>query len=114
MVEMLAVLIFALTSSYPLALALMVVIGASTLLLQSFNNTTLQLADPDRIRGRVMGAYGFGTQGLRIVNGPILGLLATALTPPIAVAGSAIVVLAGLAGIVVAVPPLRRRDGPAV
>ncbi len=108
-VEMLAVLIFALNTSYPLALALMVAIGASTLLLQSFNNTTLQLAAPDRIRGRVMGAYGFGTQGLRVVNGPLLGLLATALTPPIAVAGSAVAVLAGLGAIVFAVPQLLRR-----
>src|SRR5258708_2792867 len=108
-VEMLAVLIFALNTSYPLALALMVAIGASTLLLQSFNNTTLQLSAPDRIRGRVMGAYGFGTQGLRGLNGPLLGLLATALTPPIAVAGSAVSVLAGLGAIVFAVPQLLRR-----
>ena len=112
-VEMLAVLIFALNRSYPIALGLMVAIGASTLLLQSFNNTTLQLAAPDRIRGRVMGAYGFGTQGLRVLNGPLLGLLATALTPPVAVAGSAIVVLVGLTGIVTFVPQLRGRPVPA-
>jgi hypothetical protein len=56
-----------------------------------------------------MGAYSFGTQGLRVVNGPLLGALATVLTPPLAVAGSAVVVLAGLAGIVGAVPQLRRR-----
>jgi MFS family permease len=108
-VEMLAVLVFALNTSYAVALALMVVIGGSTLLLQSFNNTTLQLSAPDRIRGRVMGAYGFGTQGLRILNGPLLGLLATALTPAVAVAGSAVAVLAGLGAIVVAVPQLLRR-----
>jgi MFS family permease len=108
-VEMLAILVFALNTSYALALLLMVAIGAATLLLQSFNNTTLQLSAPDRIRGRVMGAYSFGTQGLRIVNGPLLGLLATAFTPPIAVAGSAIAVLAGLGAIVVAVPQLLRR-----
>jgi MFS family permease len=108
-VEMLAILVFALNTSYALALLLMVAIGAATLLLQSFNNTTLQLSAPDRIRGRVMGAYGFGTQGLRILNGPLLGLLATALTPAVAVAGSAVVVLAGLGAIVVAVPQLLRR-----
>jgi hypothetical protein len=56
-----------------------------------------------------MGAYSFGTQGLRVVNGPLLGLLATALTPPLAVAGSAVAVLAGLGAIVVAVPQLLRR-----
>jgi MFS family permease len=108
-VEMLAILVFALTTSYALALLLMVAIGGATVLTQSFNNTTLQLSAPDRIRGRVMGAYSFGTQGLRVVNGPLLGLLATALTPPLAVAGSAIAVLAGLGAIVVAVPQLLRR-----
>ena len=111
-VEMLAIVVFALTTSYGLALVLMVAIGAATVLTQSFNNTTLQLSAPDEIRGRVMGAYSFGTQGLRVVNGPLLGLLATALTAPIAVAGSAVAVLAGLAGIVVAVPQLLRDRDP--
>ena len=106
-VEMIAILSFALTTSYPLALLLTVAIGAAAVLTQSFNNTTLQLSAPDHIRGRVMGAYSLGTQGFRVINGPLLGLLATALTPPLAVAGSAVVVLAGLAGIVARVPQLR-------
>jgi MFS family permease len=113
-VEVAAVLVFALSSSYVLSLALMVAIGGATVLTQSFNNTALQLAAPDRIRGRVMGAYSFGTQGFRVINGPLLGVLATVFAPPLAVAGSAVVVLAGLAGIVAAVPQLRGRDGPQV
>ena len=113
-VEVLAILVFALSSSYALSFALMIAIGGATVLTQSFNNTTLQLSAPDRIRGRVIGAYSFGTQGFRVLNGPLLGVLATVLTPPLAVAGSALVVLAGLGTIVAAVPQLRRRDGPAV
>ncbi len=113
-VEVSAILIFALSTSYALSLLLMVAIGAATVLTQSFNNTTLQLSAPDAIRGRVMGAYSFGTQGFRVLNGPLLGVLATVLAPPLAVAGSAVVVLGGLAGIVALVPQLRRRDGPAV
>jgi MFS family permease len=113
-VEVGAILVFALSTSYALSLLLMVAIGAATVLTQSFNNTALQLSAPDRIRGRVMGAYSFGTQGFRVLNGPLLGVLATVLTPPLAVAGSALVVLAGLGGIVALVPQLRRRDGPAV
>jgi len=109
-VEVLAILVFALSTSYVLSLLLMVAIGAATVLTQSFNNTALQLSAPDRIRGRVMGAYSFGTQGFRVLNGPLLGVLATVLTPPLAVAGSAIVVLGGLAGIVALVPQLRRGD----
>jgi len=113
-VEVASILIFALSTSYALSLALMVAIGAATVLTQSFNNTALQLSAPDAIRGRVMGAYSFGTQGFRVLNGPLLGVLATVLTPPLAVAGSALVVLGGLGGIVALVPQLRRRDGPAV
>ncbi|MDP9320364.1 MAG: MFS transporter [Chloroflexota bacterium] len=113
-VEVLAILVFALSTSYVLSLLLMVAIGAATVLTQSFNNTALQLSAPDRIRGRVMGAYSFGTQGFRVLNGPLLGVLATVLTPPLAVAGSALLVLGGLTGIVALVPQLRRRDGPAV
>jgi MFS family permease len=113
-IEVVAILVFALSTSYALSLVLMVVIGSATVLAQSFNNTALQLSAPDRIRGRVMGAYSFGTQGFRIINGPLLGTLATLLTPPLAVAGSALVVLAGLTGIVALVPQLRRRDGPEV
>jgi len=109
-VEVLAILVFAVSTSYVLSLLLMVAIGAATVLTQSFNNTALQLSAPDRIRGRVMGAYSFGTQGFRVLNGPLLGVLATVLTPPLAVAGSAIVVLGGLAGIVALVPQLRRGD----
>jgi MFS family permease len=112
-VEVAAILVFALSTSYVLSLLLMVVIGAATLLTQSFNNTTLQLSAPDRIRGRVMGAYSFGTQGFRVLNGPLLGVLAAVLSPPLAVAGSAVVVLGGLGAIVAFVPQLRRGDRPA-
>jgi MFS family permease len=113
-VEVAAILVFALSTSYVLSLLLMVAIGAATLVTQSFNNTTLQLSAPDRIRGRVMGAYSFGTQGFRVLNGPLLGVLAVVLTPPLAVAGSALVVLGGLGAIVALVPQLRRQDGPPV
>lgn len=113
-VEVAAIFVFALSTSYALSLLLMVAIGAATVLTQSFNNTALQLSAPDAIRGRVMGAYSFGTQGFRVLNGPLLGALATVFTASVAVAGSALVVLAGLGGIVLLVPQLRRRDGPSV
>src|SRR2546430_3141135 len=92
-VEVSAIFVFALSTSYAVSLILMVAIGAATVLTQSFNNTALQLSAPDAIRGRVMGAYSFGTQGFRVLNGPLLGALATVFTPPLAVAGSALVVL---------------------
>lgn len=108
-IEMAAILVFALTTSYQLALALMLVIGATAVIAQALTNTTLQLAAPDRIRGRVMGAYSFGTQGTRIVNGPLLGGLAQVLGPAVAVAGSAALVLAALGAILVRLARIDRR-----
>ena len=101
--EMAAILVFALITSYGLALALMFGIGATAVVAQALANTTLQLSAPDRIRGRVMGAYSFGTQGMRVVNGPLLGGLAQLIGPVIAVAGSAALVLTVLGGILATV-----------
>jgi MFS family permease len=110
MAEMLAILLFALSSSYALSFALMFVVGAAAVLTQSLTNTTLQLSAPDRIRGRVMGAYSFGTQGMRVVNGPLLGGLAVLIGTPLAVATSAGFVLVALGGVLLAVPQLRARS----
>lgn len=109
--EMAAILAFALSSSYLLALALMLGIGATAVIAQALANTTLQLSAPDRIRGRVMGAYSFGTQGMRVANGPLLGGLAQAIGPVLAVAASAVLVLAALGGILAAV--VRRPESEA-
>ncbi len=110
MVEMVAIFFFALSTDYRLSLALMVAIGGATVLAQALNNSTIQLSVPDSIRGRVMGAYTFGTQGLRVLNGPLLGTAALIIGTPIAVAGSAAIVLAGLGAILATVPLVRIRD----
>jgi len=110
MAEMVAILLFAFATQFALALTLMFVVGATAVITQSLTNTTLQLSAPDRIRGRVMGAYSMGTQGLRVANGPLLGGLATLFGVPLAVAGSAGVVLVVLAALTLAVPQLRAAD----
>jgi MFS family permease len=109
-VEMAAILAFALSRSYAISVVLMFVIGAAAVLTQALTNTTLQLSAPDRLRGRVMGAYSFGTHGLRVINGPLLGGAAFLLGAPVAVAAAAGVVLVGLAGILAKVPQLRAAD----
>lgn len=109
--EIAAILAFALSRDYALSLGLMFLIGAGAVLTQALTNTTLQLSAPDHLRGRVMGAYSFGTQGLRVVNGPLLGGAAVLLGAPLAVAAAAGVVLVGLGGILARVPQLRTTDG---
>lgn len=109
MVELLAIAGVAFSSEYPASFGLMVVIGFAGVVAHSLTNTALQLAAPDRIRGRVMGAYSFGTQGMRVVNGPLLGGMAALIGVPVAIAGSALAVLAVLGAAAVAVPRLRGR-----
>jgi len=109
-IEMGAILLFALSTNYLASLLTLVAVGAATVVGQAVTNTTLQLAAPDRLRGRVMGAYSFGTQGMRVVNGPLLGGLALAVGAPVAVAGSAALVLVVLAAIAATVPQIRAVD----
>lgn len=109
-IETAAIFLFAFSRCYPISLGLMFVVGAAAVLTQALTNTTLQLAAPDRLRGRVMGAYSFGTQGLRVVNGPLLGGAAYLFGAPAAVAAAAGFVLLGLGGILAKVPQLRRDE----
>ncbi|MEX2047733.1 MAG: MFS transporter [Chloroflexota bacterium] len=111
MTEMAAIFFFAFSTSYALSFLLLLVVGAAAVLTQALTNTTIQLAAPNELRGRVMGAYTFGTQGMRVLNGPILGGAAVAFGAPAAVAGAAVGVLAALAVILARVKQLRER-GP--
>jgi len=108
MAEMLAILVFAFSTSYAASFLLLVVVGGAAVLTQSLTNTKIQLSAPNDIRGRVMGAYTFGTQGMRVLNGPLLGGAAILFGAPLAVAGAAAVVFAGLTAIVARVPQLRQ------
>jgi MFS family permease len=108
MAEMLAIFVFAFSTSYGLSFLLLLVVGGAAVITQSLTNTKIQLAAPDELRGRVMGAYTFGTQGMRVLNGPLLGGAAIVFGAPVAVAGAAAIVFAGLAAIVARVPQLRR------
>lgn len=110
-VETFAILLFAASSNYLLSFTLLLVVGAMAVVTQSLTNATIQLAAPDRLRGRVMGTYSFGTQGVRVVNGPLLGGLAQAVSSvPLAVGAAAVVVIALLGGLVARMPELRRLE----
>ncbi len=109
MTEMVAVFLFAFSTSYALSFLLLLVVGVAAVLTQSLTNTKIQLSAPNELRGRVMGAYTFGTQGMRVLNGPILGGAAIAFGAPAAVAGAAATVFAALALILARVKQLRER-----
>jgi MFS family permease len=107
MAQMAAIFVFAFSRSYALSFLLLIVVGAAQVLAQSLTNTTIQLAAPNELRGRVMGAYTFGTQGMRVLNGPILGGAAILFGPAAAVAAASATVFLSLGAILTRVKRLR-------
>jgi MFS family permease len=68
---------FALTSIYPLALALLFLAGFFELSFGSLNQTLVQLNAPEASRGRVLGLFNMASAGLRTFSGMTVGLTAS-------------------------------------
>jgi len=66
---------FALTTSYPLAVALMFTAGFVELTYNSMNQALVQLHAPGEIRGRVLGLYSMAQMGLRSFAGISVGVV---------------------------------------
>jgi MFS family permease len=65
------------TASYPIALLMMIAVGFGGILMAATANTTMQLAVPDGLRGRVMGVYTTIFAGSTPIGGPMMGGLAS-------------------------------------
>ena len=65
------------SASYPIALLMMIVVGFGGILMAATANTTMQLAVPDGLRGRVMGVYTTIFAGSTPIGGPMMGGLAS-------------------------------------
>jgi MFS family permease len=70
----LSTMLFAITTSYPLALLLLVVGGVANLAAMSVGQTVVQLLAPPADRGRVIGVYSMSSGGLRFGSGITVGL----------------------------------------
>jgi MFS family permease len=89
----------ALSPTWPVALVLMLPLGASALAFAITANSTLQLTSADRMRGRVMALYTVVFLGSTPIGGPIAGWVGEHLGPRVGLAGGgAIALAAGLAG----------------
>ncbi|MGH7035277.1 MAG: hypothetical protein ACREFL_16205, partial [Stellaceae bacterium] len=66
---------FALTTSYPLAVALMFAAGFVELSYNSMNQTLVQIHAPGEIRGRVLGLFSMAQVGLRAFAGISIGVV---------------------------------------
>ena len=93
-----ASLALAFTRDFPLALVLMFVIGFGSILMAATGNTTIQLAVPDQLRGRVMSIYTTVFSASVPLGGIAMGAIASAYGVPVAIAiGGILSLVAGLA-----------------
>jgi len=75
-----ALLGFALTRTYPVALALLFLAGFFELSFSSMTQTLVQISAPDASRGRVLGLYNMAAAGLRAFSGVTVGVAGSIIT----------------------------------
>ncbi|HWH25248.1 MAG TPA: MFS transporter [Pseudolysinimonas sp.] len=102
-------LVFALSRSFPLSIAALVVAGASTIVAASTSQTIVQLQSPSAERGRFMGAFSMTGMGSRAGSGILIGGLGLLVGVPSAVAIAAGALLAS-AAILMLIVAARGRD----
>ncbi|MBV8085822.1 MAG: MFS transporter [Chloroflexi bacterium] len=98
-----ALLGFALTPNFLLALGLLILVGGSTSAVSTLSSTIVQQMVEDRMLGRIYSFQIAGAQGGSKLGVLPAGIIAQAATPGLAIAASALILLAML------VPALRSR-----
>ncbi len=68
-------LVMAAVTSYPLAVAIMVFIGALNMIYMASSNTAVQVTVPDNLRGRVMSMYNLVQNGASPIGSLLLGVM---------------------------------------
>lgn len=93
-------LFFAMTASYPIAVALLVIGGVANLASMSIGQTVVQLLAKPEERGRVIGVYSVSANGLRAGSGFTVGLLGAAVGVhwSLGISAAALTVGTGIAG----------------
>lgn len=109
-VQGLSLALFALSTSYPLSLGLMLLNGVATAVFVSTHIALLQLLAPDHLRGSVMGLYFLTFMGLMPVGSLLSGWLASVASAPMAVALSGSLTVLGAIVLLTAAPRVRRLD----
>ena len=90
----LAIAGFAAATSYPLAVALMLVAGFLNISFSSMAQTLVQLHAPDQLRGRLIGLYNMAASGLRAFSGITVGIVGSLIGVHWSLALSALALLA--------------------
>lgn len=108
-----SILVFALSRSYPLSIAALIIAGGSSLTAASTSATIVQLEAPAERRGRFVGAAGMTGQGFQAGSGILIGVLAGGLGVAGGVAAAATALLACAVALLIVVT-VRRRSAPAI
>jgi MFS family permease len=87
-------LVFALSQSIWLTLAVLLGVGVTFVLQNALTNTLVQVTAPDALRGRVMSVYSMVFQGMMRAGGMQAGFMETMVGAPLAVASGAVLSLA--------------------
>jgi MFS family permease len=95
----LALVGFAVSTAYPLALVLLFIAGFFELAFNAMAQTLVQLNAPTDMRGRVIGLYNMASLGLRAFSGVTVGLIGSLVGVHWSLALSALVVLAIASGL---------------
>ena len=90
-----SIILFALSRSFPLSIALLVPVGFSMMLQMSSSNTLIQTMVPDELRGRVMAVYSMMLMGMAPFGSLLAGAIANHLGAPHAVALGGLTCVAG-------------------
>jgi len=90
-----SIILFALSRSFPLSIALLVPVGFSMMLQMSSSNTLIQTMVPDELRGRVMALYSMMLMGMAPFGSLLAGAMANHLGAPHTVALGGLTCVAG-------------------
>jgi MFS family permease len=105
---------FAVSRSFPVSLALLLVTGVSFTIFSTMTSTMIQLSSPNYIRGRVMSFNTIVMQGFAPLGSLIIGAFGESIGIASAVgAGAALVALAGILSLPLA-PELLRFKSPVI
>jgi MFS family permease len=92
-----ALILFSLSRTFWLSVALLVPVGFSVVLEMGSSNTLIQSMVPDRLRGRAMAVYSMMFMGMAPLGALMAGSLAHAIGAPVTVAlGGAISIIGGI------------------
>jgi hypothetical protein len=99
-------------SNLPLALGFLALAGAADVVSAIFRSTILQLAVPDRLRGRLSSIFHVVVTGGPKLGDLEAGLVASAVSPTFSVISGGLACIAGAGVVAIAYPELRRYSRP--